>query len=59
VREGKVIVAKANFDEKYEYLSREIRNLKWLGYERDIPRTIALVSEDANARYSHASKFFG
>ena len=59
VREGKVIVAKANFDEKYEYLSREIRNLKWLGYERDIPRTIALVSEDANARYSHASKFPG
>ncbi|KAK1747403.1 dynein heavy chain [Skeletonema marinoi] len=37
----------ANFDEKHEYLSREIRYLKWLGYERDIPRTIALVSEEA------------
>ena len=57
VREGRVIVAKANFDEKHEYLSREIRYLKWLGYERDIPRTIALVSEEANSRYSHASKF--
>jgi dynein heavy chain 1 len=56
-REGRVIVAKANFDEKHEYLSREIRYLKWLGYERDIPRTIALVSEEANSRYPHASKF--
>lgn len=56
-REGKVILAKANFDEKHEYLSREIRYLKWLGYERDIPRTIALVSEEANARFPHASTF--
>lgn len=55
-REGKVIVAKANFDEKHEYLSREIRYLKWLGYEKDIPRTIALVSEEAMTRYPHASK---
>eukprot|EP00985_Skeletonema_marinoi_P034911 scaffold45168_cov139-Skeletonema_marinoi.AAC.1 len=47
VREGKFLAAKANFDEKHEYLSREIRYLKWLGYERDIPRTIALVSEEA------------
>ena len=57
VREGKHLVAKANFDEKHEYLSREIRYLKWLGYERDIPRTIALVSEEAMARHAHASKF--
>lgn len=56
VREGKAIVAKANFDQKHEYLSREIRYLKWLGYERDIPRTIALVAEEAMTRYPHASK---
>jgi dynein heavy chain 1 len=57
VREGKFLVAKTNFDEKHEYLSREIRYLKWLGYERDIPRTIALVSEEAMTRHAHASKF--
>lgn len=55
-RERGVIVAKANFDEKHEYLAREIRYLKWLGYERDIPRTIALVAEEAMARYPHASE---
>lgn len=54
VREGGTIIAKANFDEKHEYLSREIRYLKWLGYERDIPRTIALVADEAVARYPHA-----
>ncbi|KAL7555016.1 hypothetical protein ACHAWF_018608 [Thalassiosira exigua] len=54
VREGGTLVAKANFDERREYLSREVRYLKWLGYERDIPRTIALVAEEAVARYPHA-----
>ena len=57
-REGKSIIAKANFNEKHEYLSREIRYLKWLGYEKDIPRTIALVAEEAMARYPHASEYF-
>jgi len=56
VRDGSGLVAEANFDEKHEYLSREIRYLKWLGYERDIPRTISLVSEEAMSKYSHASK---
>jgi len=55
-KEGQAIVAKANFDEKHEYLSREIRYLKWLGYDRDIPRTIALVAEEAMERYPHASE---
>eukprot|EP00804_Cyclotella_cryptica_P026574 CCRYP_014010-RA/>CCRYP_014010-RA protein AED:0.03 eAED:0.03 QI:237/1/1/1/0.92/0.78/14/3696/3180 len=54
VKEGGGLVAKANFDEKHEYLSREIRYLKWLGYDRDIPRTISLVSEEAMAKYPHA-----
>ena len=37
-----VLVAKVSFDEKYELLFREIRHLKWLGFERDIPRTVCL-----------------
>ena len=57
VREGGRMVAKANFDEGHEYLSREIRYLKWLGYERDIPRTLAVVAEEAEARHPHASEF--
>ena len=57
VREGKRFVAKANFDEKHEYLARELRYLKWLGYERDIPPTISQLSVDAMTRHPHASKF--
>lgn len=53
---GGRLVARANFDEKHEYLSREIRYLKWLGYEKEIPRTITLVAEEAMARYPHASE---
>lgn len=52
-REG-TLVAKVNFDEKQELLFREIRHLKWLGYEREIPRTLMLVSDEAMARYPHA-----
>ncbi len=37
---GNALVAKVNFDEKYEMLFREIRHLTWLGFERDIPRTV-------------------
>lgn len=33
--------ATVNFDEKYELLIREIRHLNWLGFERDIPRTVS------------------
>ena len=57
VKEGNAIIAKANFDQKHEYLSREIRHLKWLGYEREIPRTISLVAEEAMDRYPHASEY--
>jgi dynein heavy chain 1 len=57
VREGKIFVARANFDEKHEYLAREIRYLKWLGYERDVPPTISQVAMDAMSRYPHASKY--
>lgn len=57
VRENGKLVAKANYDERHEYLSREIRYLKWLGYERDIPRTISMVAEEAMAKHPHASEF--
>jgi dynein heavy chain 1 len=36
------LIAKVNFNEKYELLFREIRYLKWLGFERDIPKTVRL-----------------
>ena len=49
-----VLVARVNFDEKNELLFREIRHLKWLGFERDVPRTLSLVSEETMARYPHA-----
>ena len=43
VREGvnNSLIAKVNFNEKYEQLFREIRYLKWLGFERDIPKTVS------------------
>jgi len=47
-------IAVINFDEKNEQLFREIRYLQWLGYEREIPRTLALLSEEALQRYPHA-----
>lgn len=52
-REGRLI-AKVNFDGKNELLFREIRHLKWLGFEKDIPRTLSLVSEESVTRYPHA-----
>jgi dynein heavy chain 1 len=52
-REGR-LVAKINFDEKNELLFKEIRHLKWLGFERDVPRTLTMVSEEAIVRYPFA-----
>lgn len=56
VRKGSnnTLIAKVNFDEKYEQLFREIRYLKWLGFERDIPKTLTLSSEENLNRYPHA-----
>ena len=48
------LIAKVNFDEKHENLFREIRHLNWLGYTRDIPRTLTIVSEEALGRYPYA-----
>jgi dynein heavy chain 1 len=51
---GGDLVAKVNFDEKSELLFKEIRHLKWLGFGKDIPRTLTMVSEEAMARYPYA-----
>lgn len=48
------LLAKVNFDEKSELLFKEIRHLKWLGFGKDIPRTLTMVSEEATARYPYA-----
>lgn len=48
------LVAAVNFDEKTELLFTEIRYLKWLGYGGDIPRTLAMVSQESMERYPFA-----
>jgi dynein heavy chain 1, cytosolic len=48
---GVRLVAKVNFDEQSEMLFKEIRHLKWLGFGKDIPRTLTQVSEEASKRY--------
>eukprot|EP00980_Cylindrotheca_fusiformis_P017635 scaffold5529_cov117-Cylindrotheca_fusiformis.AAC.12 len=48
------LFAKVNFDAKSELLFKEIRHLKWLGFERDVPRTLTMVSEEAISRYPFA-----
>eukprot|EP00586_Coscinodiscus_wailesii_P014222 CAMPEP_0172510176 /NCGR_PEP_ID=MMETSP1066-20121228/226876_1 /TAXON_ID=671091 /ORGANISM="Coscinodiscus wailesii, Strain CCMP2513" /LENGTH=4214 /DNA_ID=CAMNT_0013289037 /DNA_START=123 /DNA_END=12767 /DNA_ORIENTATION=+ len=45
---------KVNFDERSEELFRDVRYLKWLGHESDIPRTLSILSEEAMVRYPHA-----
>ena len=45
------LVAKVNFDEKSELLFKEIRHLKWLGFGKDIPKTLTMVSDEAVGRY--------
>lgn len=45
---------RVNFDEKSELLFKEIRHLKWLGFEKDVPRTLTMVSEEATQRYPFA-----
>lgn len=51
---GGTFVAKVNFDERSEQLFKEIRHLKWLGFGKDIPRTLTMVSEEAVARFPFA-----
>lgn len=51
---GGTLVSKVNFDEKSELLFKEIRHLKWLGFGKDIPRTLSMVSDEAVVRYPFA-----
>lgn len=51
--DGKYMVV-VNFDKKNEQLFKEIRHLQWLGYEREIPRTLSMISDEALHRYPHA-----
>lgn len=48
------LFARVNFDEKAEILSKEIRHLKWLGFEKDVPKTLTIVSDEAVQRYPFA-----
>jgi dynein heavy chain 1 len=52
-REGRLI-SRVNFEEKNELLFKEIRHLKWLGFERDVPRTLTMVSDESMGRYPYA-----
>lgn len=52
-REGRLF-PRVNFEEKNEMLFKEIRHLKWLGFEKDVPRTLAMVSEESVGRYPFA-----
>jgi dynein heavy chain 1, cytosolic len=47
-------VAKVNFDDKSEVLSKEIRQLKWLGYGGGIPKTLTAVADEAASRFPYA-----
>jgi len=49
------LVATVNFDERSEQLFREVRYLMWLGYEKDVPATISILSDEALTRYPHAT----
>ena len=48
------LVATVNFPEKSETLSKEIRQLKWLGFDKEIPRSVLGACEEANQRYPFA-----
>jgi dynein heavy chain 1 len=51
---GGALLPAVNFDEKNELLCKEIRYFKWLGLERDIPRTLTTVADETNDRYPFA-----
>ena len=48
------MVPTVNFNEMSETLPKEIQQLKWLGFEKDIPRSVLTVSEEAAKRYPFA-----
>ena len=48
------LVPTVNFNEMSETLPKEIQQLKWLGFEKDIPRSVLVTSEDSSKRYPFA-----
>ena len=48
------LVATVNFPEKSETLAKEIRQLVWLGFEKEIPRSVLAACEEAKQRYPFA-----
>jgi dynein heavy chain 1, cytosolic len=48
------LVPTVNFNEMSETLPKEIQQLKWLGFEKDIPRSVMAASEEATKRYPFA-----
>ncbi|KAG7353523.1 dynein family protein [Nitzschia inconspicua] len=53
VRSGE-LVPTVNFNEMSETLPKEIQQLRWLGFEKDIPRSVMAASEEATKRYPFA-----
>lgn len=47
------LVAKVNFDDKSEVLSKEIRHLKWLGFTK-VPKTLTGAADEAVGRFTFA-----
>jgi dynein heavy chain 1, cytosolic len=48
------LVPIVNFNEMSETLPKEIQQLKWLGFEKDIPRSVLSASDEATKRYPFA-----
>ena len=48
------LIVTVNFSEKMESLNKEIRQLIWLGYEKEIPRSILTACEESKQRYPFA-----
>ena len=46
--------ARVNMELKMELLFREMRTLIWLGFEKDIPRTLRSLSDEAVNRFPYA-----
>jgi dynein heavy chain 1, cytosolic len=53
VRIGELVPV-VNFNEMSETLPKEIQQLKWLGFEKDIPQSVLVASEEASKRFPFA-----
>jgi dynein heavy chain 1 len=53
-REKEKYEVQVNMDSNIELLFREVRTLTWLGFEKDIPRTLRSLSEEALIRFPYA-----